>query len=121
MGLRLVAHYFDRSEAFVVCSALEAAGVVTFMENYNQVALKPFSEIALGGFRIMVVDEDLPDALDVLREAMAHPTPCEEQLVVHHFAWAFSAFHLLQWWFFGLVIWVPMRRYSWEPILRPEL
>lgn len=114
MGLRLVAHYFDRPEAFVARSALEAAGVVSFLENYNQIALKPFSEIALGGFRLMVVDEDLPVALSVLREALAHPAPCEEELVTRHYPVSFVIVHFLQWWFIGILVWIPMRLHRWR-------
>jgi hypothetical protein len=120
MGLRLVAHYFDRAEAFVVHSALDAAGVAAFLENHNQVALKPFSEIALGGFRLMVADEDLSVALDVLREAVASPTPCDERLVVRHYPWSFAFFHLMQWYLVGLFFWVPMRRYCWAPVVSSD-
>lgn len=71
MGLRLVAHYYDRVEALVVSSALDAAGVPNFVENFNQMAVKPFEEVALGGYRLMVCEQDLQYALDVLAEARA--------------------------------------------------
>ncbi|MBY0567290.1 MAG: DUF2007 domain-containing protein [Hyphomonadaceae bacterium] len=114
MGLGLVARYYDRSEAFVVRSALEAAGVAVFMENYNQIALKPFSELALGGFRVLVIEEDLPAALAVLEEALANPAPCDQVLRTRHFTVAFLAFHAVQIFLVGLVLWVPMRTYRWE-------
>ena len=114
MGLRLVAHYYDRSEAFVVQSALEAAGVAVFMENFNQIALQPLSEIALGGFRLMVIDEELPAALAVLKEAIAKPTPCDEVLRVRLHPVPFLVFHGVQFFFFALVVWVPMRSSRWE-------
>lgn len=72
MALRLLAHFYDRNEALIVRGALEAAGVLTFLENFEQIALQPLHEIALGGVRLMVRDEDLSDALAVLSEARRH-------------------------------------------------
>ncbi len=115
MGLRLVAHYFDRSEAFVVRSTLEAAGVAVFMENYNQVALKPFSEVALGGFRLMVIEEELSAALSVLKEAAANPASCDQVLQTRHYPVSFLAFHIAQVLMVGLILWIPMRTYRWQP------
>ena len=69
MGLRLVAHYYDRNEALIVSAALDAAGVPTFLENHEQNANLPFEQIALGGFRVMVCEQDLAAALGVLEEA----------------------------------------------------
>lgn len=40
MGLRLVAHYYDRSEALIACGALEAAG-------YYVNSVRPLHESAL--------------------------------------------------------------------------
>ena len=69
MGLRLVARYYDRSEAFIALGALEAAGVVAFLENHVQISVVPFEEIARGGYRLMIPDEELNDAIAVLTEA----------------------------------------------------
>lgn len=73
MGLRLVAHYYDRSEALIVTAALDAAGIPAFLENYHQVHNQPLSEIALGGYRLMVVLDDIDGAVSVLREARSAP------------------------------------------------
>lgn len=69
MGLRLLAHFHDRNEAIIVRSVLDAAGVAAFAENIEQNSNQPFHQIALGGFRIMVCDEDLDTALAVIEEA----------------------------------------------------
>lgn len=69
MGLGLVAHYFDRNEALIAVSVLGAAGLAGFLINSAQISVQPFHEVALGGFRLMVVDEELEAALAVLQEA----------------------------------------------------
>ena len=69
MGLALLAHYFDSNEALIVGAALDAAGIPNFIENYRQISIQPFYEIALGGHRLMVCEEDLADAIAVLDEA----------------------------------------------------
>lgn len=74
MGLRLLAHFYERNEALIVCGALESEGVVVFVENQNQVAVQPLSEIALGGYRIMVREEELGDAVAILEEARRNPS-----------------------------------------------
>ena len=71
MGLRLVAHFYDRSEALVVASVLDAAGVPTFVEYYLQLTIDPGYLGALRGFRIVVCEEDLAAALAILAEARA--------------------------------------------------
>jgi hypothetical protein len=73
MGLRLLAHYYDRSEALVASAALDAAGIPTFVENHEQNANLPFEQIALGGFRLMVCEQDIADALSVLGDARGAP------------------------------------------------
>lgn len=119
MGLRLVAHYLDRSEAVVVSSVLDAAGVPNFIENFQQVWVHPLEEIAMGGFRLMVRKEDLSVALEILREARANPAPCEEVLTVRHFPLTFAIFHMAQLMLVGLFLWVPMRQYLWRSRAEP--
>lgn len=115
MGLRLLAHYYDRSEALVVQSVLNAAGVLSFVENYNLVAMKPFSELALGGFRLMVCEADVDDAVAVIREARSNPLLEGECLSTRYWPWAFFAVHLLQWWFVGFFcVWIPIRWHHWR-------
>src|SRR5688572_3891151 len=69
MGLRLLAHFYDQNEAVIVASVLDAAGIPVFTENYLQNVAQPFSQIGLGGYRLMVCEEDLDAALAVLGEA----------------------------------------------------
>ena len=87
MGLRLVAHYFDRNEALIVSAALDAAGIPNFVENHEQNANQPFEQVALGGFRLLVCEEDLSDALAVIEEARRTPSLEGERLVQQTFVW----------------------------------
>ena len=73
MGLGLVAHYYDRAEALIVSATLDAAGVPNWVENYHQNVLQPFHEIALGGYRVIVVCEGLSDAVALIHEARRAP------------------------------------------------
>lgn len=69
MGLRLVAHYYERNEALIVLGALHAAGIVAFLLNQAHNSVSPFNVLAIGGFRLMVPEEELPAALAVIEEA----------------------------------------------------
>ena len=69
MGLRLVAHYFDRNEALIALGAIEAAGVVAFLENQAQNSVMPFEEIARGGYRLMAPEQEIETAIAVLEDA----------------------------------------------------
>ncbi|MFZ2030406.1 MAG: hypothetical protein WAU68_08880 [Vitreimonas sp.] len=118
MGLRPVAHYYDRVEALVVSSALDAAGVPNFVENFNQVAVKPFEEIALGGYRLMVCEQDLQYALEVIDEARAKPSFEGERLSTY------SALELSLLLMLALSIvtsipiamFIPFRWHRWHPV-----
>lgn len=107
MGLRLVAHYLDRYEAVIVAAALDAAGVPVFVENYHQVSAQPFSEIALGGFRLMVCEQDLGDALAVIGEARRKSSFEGERLSKQALLIPTLALFFL----FGLLM--PLRSYRW--------
>jgi hypothetical protein len=72
MGLRLLAHYYERNEAYIALGALEAAGAVAFLENAAQSSVTPFQEIARGGYRLMVPEQELDMAIAVLAEARRH-------------------------------------------------
>lgn len=116
MGLRLVARYYDRSEAVVVSATLDAAGIPNWIENFNQIALRPFEEIALHGYRIMVVEQDVGDAVDVIREARRKRSFEGERLSQNsHFVqtallWLVLAGYL------GIGLWLPFRRYKWHDV-----
>jgi hypothetical protein len=80
MGLRLVAHYYDRSEAYVARSVVEAAGLLTFLHDEGWIRSFPNYVGALGGYRLMVSEIDLEDAIALLTEAKANPLLGGEQL-----------------------------------------
>lgn len=73
MGLVLLAHFYERNEALIAAGALEAAGVTVFVENARQMGVQPLYEIALGGYRLMVPEEELGTALAVIEEARRNP------------------------------------------------
>jgi hypothetical protein len=114
MGLRLVAHYLDRSEASIAFATLDAAGLAAFLENFEQVSVQPLSELALGGYRLMVCEEELDLALAVLKEAKGNPLHEGGELVTQHLTIAFVVLHLMQFLVWGgMLMWLPMRRHRW--------
>lgn len=82
MGLRVVARLFDQSEALVIGSCLDAAGVPHWIYGAPQCRVDPFSEIAYDGYKIVVCDEDLEAACSVIDEARANAGLEGEALVV---------------------------------------
>ena len=115
MGLRIIARLYDRPEALVMSSCLEAAGVPHWVLGAEMININPLQEIVYGGYRLVTQEEHLPVALDILAEAIANPTPCDERLEVTHYPVAFAIFHLAQMVLVGLFLWVPMRSYRWMP------
>jgi hypothetical protein len=118
MGLRLVAHYYDRMEALIVSATLDAAGVPNFVENYNQVALKPFEEIALGGYRLMVCEQDLDIALNIIGEARTKRSFEGERLSTYS-AFDLSMLIILVLSIFapvGPVMFFPIRWHKWHRV-----
>ncbi len=87
MGLRLVAHYFERSEAFVARSAIEAEGMLAYLHNEDWLRLYPQYVGPFGGYRLMVSEHDLEDAVAILREASASPLLEGERLELHGTTW----------------------------------
>ncbi len=83
MGLRLVAHYYERSEAYVARSVVEAAGILAFLHNEDWIRLYPQYLGPFGGYRLMVSDFDLEDAVAVLVEAKLNPLLEGERLELH--------------------------------------
>ena len=82
MGLRLVAHYYDRVEALLAFSVLDAAGIPVFLESSALLTVDPGYLGAVGGFRVVVCEQDLEAAVAVLGEARAHPLTEGEPLHV---------------------------------------
>ncbi|PZO56231.1 MAG: hypothetical protein DCF16_00635 [Alphaproteobacteria bacterium] len=113
MGLRLVARLYDRSEALVMSSCLDAAGVPHFLFGAEMININPLHEIVYDGYKIIVCDDDLASSLAVLAEAQARPAECDEVLTTRHFPVTFAVFHLAQFLLVGLIFWIPMRRHSW--------
>lgn len=110
MGLRLVAHIYDRVEALIVASALDAAGVPTFVESQALLLIDPGYLGALGGFRIVVCEQDLEAAVLVLAEARAAPLQEGERLEVEFDALNGVASFLLG---FLIAAPAPVRRRRW--------
>ena len=116
MGLRLVARHYDRSEALVASAALDAAGIPNWVEGFNQVAIQPFHEIALQGYRLMVVDHDVADAVAVLREAMRKRSFEGERLSVDYRLGLTMLLWLVPFFFFLVPLYLPMKRHKWHDV-----
>jgi Putative prokaryotic signal transducing protein len=71
-----VAHVtYSWPEAEVVCSMLNAAGIPAFLPDRNTVGNLGFQSFALGGFRIIVAEQDAKDAKAIVDEfRAAEPT-----------------------------------------------
>jgi hypothetical protein len=66
MAVVMLARFASLPEAFVVRSALEAAGIGAFMPEDGLVAAQGFTGV-LGGWPIFISDEELEAAHEVLR------------------------------------------------------
>lgn len=66
MAVVMLARFASLPEAFVVRSALEAAGIGAFMPEDGLVAAQGFTGV-LGGWPIFISDEELDAAHNVLR------------------------------------------------------
>jgi hypothetical protein len=110
MGVRLGAHYLDRSEAVVVKSMLDAAGLAVFLHGHELIAMRPFGEIGFGGFRLVVREEDLAATLAVLEEARAKPLFEGERLSTTHLAMLSLACIFVV----GTII--PLKRHRWRDV-----
>lgn len=82
MGLRLVAHYFDRIEALIAHSAVDAAGIPAFLHSSTLLTIDAGYTIAVGGFRLVVCADDVEAAVSVLEEAQSNPLREGERLEV---------------------------------------
>jgi len=82
MGLRTAAYFLERTEAVVARSALEDAGLLVFIGNEDWLRALPSYTLALGGYRLLVCEDDMEDALDILRAAQRGGPDTGEELVV---------------------------------------
>ncbi len=77
-----MAHYYDRVEALVVFSVIDAAGIPVFLESLALLTIDYGYLGAVGGFRIVVCEEDIDAAVEIVREARASPVKEGEVLDV---------------------------------------
>ena len=63
---KIVARYFERTEAVVARSALEAAGIPAHLADENITRLAWFYSLAIGGNRLFVPEERLQEARALL-------------------------------------------------------
>jgi hypothetical protein len=77
MGLRVAARLFTLSEAEVAASVLRSAGLspVVFDEHYGR--MDWVAQAALGGYRVMLPEEELADGVALLRST-PEPDPLPE-------------------------------------------
>ena len=115
MGLRLVAHYFDRGEALVVSSALDAAGIPAFVHGLDLLTMQPFYEFAFGGCRVVVSEDDLAQAVEVIREARRKPIFEGERLVTRHHI-AFGVAPILTFILWDWILFLPYRGHEWRSV-----
>lgn len=115
MGLRLVAHYFDRCEAQIVASALDAAGIPAFVHGLDVLTVQPYYEVAFSGYRVMACEDDLAAAVAVLREARRKPIHEGERLVTNHHI-LFGIAPLLTFFMGNWVLYLPFRTHDWRTL-----
>lgn len=69
MALVLLAEFNSLPEAHIAASVLESAGVDAVVMDGADMALNPIAQLKLG-YRVMVLEEDLFTARQVLTEAL---------------------------------------------------
>ena len=111
MGLHLVAHYYERSEAYVARSVVEAAGMLAILHNDDWIRLYPHLVGPVGGYRLMVSEFDLEAAVAVLTEAQLHPLLEGERLELHGGVWDRIMSFVLGWVIGGVP--APIRESRW--------
>jgi hypothetical protein len=111
MGLRLVAHFYDRIEGLIAFSAIDAAGIPVFLESGALLSVDPGYLGAVGGYRLVVCEPDLEAAVAVLQEASQNPLSEGEQLDIE-----FSFLHGFASFFVGAAASAPapIRRRTWR-------
>lgn len=82
MGLRLVAHYYDRVEGLVALSTIDAAGIPVFLQSAMLLSVDPGYLGAVGGYRLVVCEGDIAAAVSILEEARRNPLREGEELGV---------------------------------------
>lgn len=100
----------------VASATLDASGVPNWLEGFHQVANQPFHEIALQGYKLMVVEEDTAAAVEVLREAMRTRSFEGERLSIEHRLVATIALWLITGFGFATPLFLPLRRHKWHDV-----
>jgi hypothetical protein len=112
MGLKLLAHFYERNAALIALGALEANGLVVFLENQAQISVTPFEEIARGGYRLMVPEQELDAAISAIDEAQRNRSFEGERLSQRTYI-ALSLFLLLT-----VFMFLPFRTSKWHDTSR---
>ena len=77
MALVQVARYHTLSEAHVAASVLQSAGIAASIADAHYGSVFWLEQSALGGYRLSVASEDLPDAVEILHSPPP-PDPADE-------------------------------------------
>lgn len=65
-----IAHIYDPEEAFCVRAYLRSAGVYCVLQNEHHLGSAPWMRVALGGYRLLVVDDEAEDAKSLIENAL---------------------------------------------------
>jgi hypothetical protein len=69
MTLVMIAQFEDPYEGEIAAVALRAAGIEPFYNSQGLASANPFMRQAVGGFPLSVLDEDVQQARQILRDA----------------------------------------------------
>lgn len=73
--MKLVKRYMSALDANTAKFVLESEGIVSFLWDENNAVLGSFNSLSIGGVQLMVADEDLERAVEIL----ARSTPVQEE------------------------------------------
>lgn len=79
MGLVLFARFHELPQAQVVASALESAGLTPLVFDRHYGGVDWVAQSALGGYRLMLPEEEAADARAVLADLASQPADPEDQ------------------------------------------
>src|SRR5688572_28441771 len=82
MGLRIVTHYWDRSEALIARGVLQQAGFYAVITNLEWLSNQSHFIGAHGGYELAVPEAECDEAVAVLRAAMVEQPADGEVLEV---------------------------------------
>ena len=73
MSQILVKTFNAPHEAHIFKMNLEACGIKCYLRDENLVGLDPMYNIAIGGVRLYINEEDREKAIEIMKEDMPHP------------------------------------------------